>query len=177
MKLFLKGILVVEGKEDASYLSNYIASEIVVVNGFELSDETINYLTNKEVILLLDPDEPGLKIRKILNKELPNAINVDIDINKCNRGLKNGVAECQINEILDKLHEYVKEEINTDSDIKQSDLYNLKLMSDKDLRSCVCDRLNLGKCNSKTLFKRLLANNIKLDQLCETIKECNYGNK
>ena len=47
MKLYLKGILVVEGKEDASYLSNYIASEIVVVNGFEITKSTISYLKDK----------------------------------------------------------------------------------------------------------------------------------
>ena len=31
--MYLDGILVVEGKEDASYLSNYISSEIVITNG------------------------------------------------------------------------------------------------------------------------------------------------
>ena len=176
MKIFLKGTLVVEGKEDASYLSNYIGSEIVFVNGFELSDETIKYLANKEVILLLDPDESGLRIRKILNQRLPNAINVEIDIDKCNKGSKTGVAECQIDEILDKLHKYVINKNETTSDIKQSDLYSLKLMGDKELRSFVCGKLNLGTCNSKTLFKRLLANNTKLEKLREVIKEHNHGN-
>ena len=42
MKISLSRILVVEGKEDASYLSNYIDSEIVVVNGYELSEATIS---------------------------------------------------------------------------------------------------------------------------------------
>ena len=41
MKEYLKGVLVVEGKEDAAYLSNYISSEIVVVNGFEMNATTI----------------------------------------------------------------------------------------------------------------------------------------
>ena len=47
MKMYLDGVLVVEGKEDASYLSNYISSEIVVVNGYELDEATINYLKGK----------------------------------------------------------------------------------------------------------------------------------
>ena len=100
MRLFLDGVLVVEGKEDASYLSNYIESEIVVVNGFELDPTTISYLNNKRVIALLDPDDSGKQIRKSLNKVLSNIVNVEIDINKCIRGSKNGVAECEINEIL-----------------------------------------------------------------------------
>lgn len=170
MKLYLKGILVVEGKEDASYLSNYIASEIVVVNGFEIPESTISYLENKTVILLLDPDEAGLKIRNKLKKLLPSAIDVDIDINKCNKGIKNGVAECEIDEVLSKLHKYVDREIKSSSDIKQSDLYELGIIGNKELRKRVCEKFNLGNCNGKTMYKRLLNNNISLEQLYEIIK-------
>ena len=171
MKIYLKGILVVEGKEDASYLSNYIASEIVVVNGYELDKDTISYLKDKDVLLLLDPDEAGKRIREKLNKQLPNAENIEIDINKCNRGSKTGVAECDIEEILSKLHKYVKEDGEVNSDIEMSDLYNLGLLNNNELRNRVCEALNLGHCNGKTLYKRLLLNNIKLNKLCEIIKE------
>lgn len=170
MKLFLKSILVVEGKEDASYLSNYIASEIVVVNGFEIPESTISYLKDKMVILLLDPDEAGIKIRNKLKKLLPNAVDVEIDINKCNKGIKNGVAECEIDEVLSKLHKYVDNEIKSSSDIKQSDLYELGIIGNKELRKRVCEKFNLGNCNGKTMHKRLLNNNISLKQLYEIIK-------
>lgn len=170
MKLYLKGILVVEGKEDASYLSNYIASEVVVVNGYEIPESTISYLKDKRTILLLDPDEAGLKIRKQLKNLLPNSVDIEIDITKCNRGIKNGVAECQIDEILSKLHKYVDDEVKSSSDITESDLYNLGLIGNKELRKKVCNKLNLGSCNGKTLYKRLLNNNISLEQLCEIIK-------
>ena len=172
MKIFLDGTLVVEGKEDASYLSNFISSEIVIVNGYELSKSTIAYLKNKKVILLLDPDEAGLKIRERLNKELPNAINVEIDISKCIRGEKNGVAECQIEEIMQQLSPYVVEKHNENSsDIKISDLYELGLINNKDLRDKICQKLNLGNCNGKQLFKRLTINNISLDKLREIIEK------
>ena len=172
MKICLDGTLVVEGKEDAAYLSNYISSEIVVVNGFELPKRTILYLKTKKTILLLDPDEAGLKIREKLNKELPNSINVEIDYSKCNRGVKKGVAECQIDEILSKLSQYVIENKGiTKSDIKMSDLYNLGLINNKELRDSVCEKLNIGNCNGKQLFKRLLINNITLDKLCEIIEQ------
>ena len=170
MKIYLDKTLVVEGKEDASYLSNYIASEIVVVNGFESSKETISYLKTKEVILFLDPDESGKKIRERLNKELPNSVNVEIDINKCTRGTKTGVAECEIDEILNKLHKYVIKEDNKESDIKLSDLYNLGLMNDKELRETISLKLKLGKCNAKAFYKRLVNNNISLKQLEEVVK-------
>ena len=170
MKIYLDGILVVEGKEDASYLSNYIASEIVVTNGFEISKKTISYLKNKKVIVLTDPDEAGAKIRNKLNQLLPNAINVEVDIKKCIRDTKNGVAECEINEVLTKLKPYSVHEKSSESDITMSDLYELGLINNKDLREQVCQKLNLGKCNAKTMYKRLLNNNIKLKQLCEIMK-------
>ena len=172
MKIYLDGILVVEGKEDASYLSNYIASEIVIVNGFELSKDTINYLKDKKAILLLYPDESGLKIREKLNKVLVNPINVEIDISKCNRGIKKGVAECQIDEVLAKLSQYVIEkDMKNTSDIRISDLYELGLINNKELRDDVCEKLNLGKCNGKQLYKRLLINKVSLNQLCEIMNK------
>ena len=69
MKIFLDGILVVEGKEDASYLSNYIDSEIVVVNGFELDERTINYLKDKcnlKRIKIINQDGPTEYIKNII---------------------------------------------------------------------------------------------------------------
>ena len=78
--------------------------------------------------MLLDPDEAGLKIRKQLKNLLPNSVDIEIDITKCNRGIKNGVAECQIDEILSKLHKYVDDEVKSSSDITESDLYNLGLI-------------------------------------------------
>ena len=170
MKIYLNGILVVEGKEDASYLSNYIASEIVVVNGFEIPKTTINYLRNKRVIVLTDPDEAGQRIRERINALLPDVVNVKIDIKKCNRGNKNGVAECEIDEILTKLKQYSVTANESQSDIKMSDLYNLDLLGNQELRKSVCEKLNLGECNAKTLYKRLIANNIKLKELTEIVK-------
>lgn len=177
MKISLNGILVVEGKEDASYLSNYIESEIVFVNGFELSESIISYLKDKHVIALLDPDEAGKQIRKAISERLNDVSNVEIDIKKCTRGIKNGVAECEIDEILKQLKPYIIENKSCVPDIKQSDLYNLGLTTDKDKRAYVCRKLNLGKCNGKTLLKRLILNNIGLEHLYEIIEEYNNGNK
>ena len=172
MKLYLNAVLVVEGKEDASYLSNYIESEIVVVNGYEMSESTINYLKGKAVIVLSDPDEAGKQIRKTLNEKLDNVINVEIDITKCIRGIKNGVAECSIDEIMVKLQPYSVKNPAKLQQIQNSDLYNLGLVNgDLGLRNFVCEKLNLGKCNGKTLLKRLNANNISLEELINVVKE------
>lgn len=171
MRMILDGILVVEGKEDASYLSNYIVSEIVVVNGFEIDKDTIEYLSNKKVIALLDPDDAGKRIRRTLNDLLPNITNVSVDIKKCTRGIKNGVAECEINEILSKLEPFCLKNQTFSSDIKESDLYSLGLAGDKEKRAKLCKKLKLGKCNAKLLYKRLVYNGISLEKLEKIVKE------
>ena len=142
MKMYLDGVLVVEGKEDASYLSNYISSEIVVVNGYELDERTIN---------------------------------IEIDINKCNRGKKNGVAECEIEEIIGKLQAFsVKNPENTPN-ITISDLYSLGITESSELREYVSEKLNLGKCNNKQLLKRMNLNQVQLDLLKKIVEEY-HGN-
>ena len=177
MKLYLNGVLVVEGKEDASYLSNYIESEIVVVNGYEMSEHTINYLKGKTIIALLDPDDAGKQIRKALNNKLDNVINIEIDITKCIRGIKNGVAECSIDEIMVKLQPYSVKNPAKLQQIQESDLYNLGLVDgDSSLRKHVSEKLNLGKCNGKTLLKRLNTNNISIEELTKVVEEYKHGN-
>ena len=44
MKYFINKIIVVEGKEDVSYLSSFIDSEYIVTNGYELPKEEIEYI-------------------------------------------------------------------------------------------------------------------------------------
>ena len=177
MKLYLDGVLVVEGKEDASYLSNYIESEIVVINGYEMSDSTINYIKGKRTIVLVDPDEAGKRIRESLNEKLVNVINVEIDISKCIRGVKNGVAECSIDEIMTKLQPFSIKNPAKLQRIQESDLYNLGLVDgDSAARNYVCDKLNLGKCNGKIFLKRLNSNDISIEELTNIVKEYKHGN-
>ena len=176
MKKYLDGVLVVEGKEDASYLSNYIASEIVTVQGYELKESTISYLKNKRVIALLDPDEAGKSIRKRLNNSLTNVINIEIDISKCTRGKKNGVAECEIDEIMCHLRPYIIDKPLENKAISNIDLCDMGITNNKELRAYVCQKLELGNCNNKQLLKRLNLSNVELDYLKKIVEEYNHGN-
>ncbi|HHT66842.1 MAG TPA: DUF4093 domain-containing protein [Erysipelotrichaceae bacterium] len=175
MKLFLDGILVVEGKEDVAYLSNYISSEIIPVNGFELCPKTMEYLKDKKVIIMTDPDEAGKQIRQNINKIITNASNVEIDISKCSRDKKKGIAECEIGEVLSKLRPYALDKINKSPHIGLPDLQKIGLINNAKLRSYVCEQLNLGKCNNKQLIKRVNNHKIEIQQMERIVKKY-YGN-
>ena len=176
MKKYLKYPLVVEGKEDASYLSNYIASEIIVTNGYELDSSLISYLKDKDVIVLTDPDEAGQQIRNKLNCMLNKVHNVEVDIDKCVRGKKNGVAECQIDEILCKLALFFENNPENHAEITSFDLYDLKITENSQLRAYVSEKLNLGTCNNKQLLKRMNNTHVKLEVLKDIVNQYNHGN-
>ena len=176
MKKYLKFPLVVEGKEDASYLSNYIASEIIVTNGYELDSSLISYLKDKEVIVMTDPDEAGQQIRNRLNGMLNKVHNVEVDIKQCIRGKKNGVAECQIDEILCKLALFFDSNPENHAEITSFDLYELKISENSQLRAYVSEKLNLGICNNKQLLKRMNNTHVKLEVLKDIVKQYNHGN-
>lgn len=175
MKRYLKAILVVEGKADMAYLSNYYASEIIAVNGYELAKETLNYLKDKKVIIFTDPDKAGKEIRNKLNAQIQNAINVEIDINQCLKGNKKGVAECVIEEIIKQLLPFEIDKPLIEDKIDTADLQKIGLFNDADLRSFVCQKLRLGICNLKQLVKRLNYHKIELITLTKLIEEY-HGN-
>ena len=93
-----------------------------------------------------------------------------MDIKCCVRGIKNGVAECEIAEILGILEPFYLKNPNYSSNITESDLYRLGIIGNKKERTRVSKKLNLGKCNAKLFYKRLIYNNITLEKLEEAIK-------
>ena len=62
-------LIVVEGKNDKNKLENIFKdANIIITNGSEISEDTLNTIKklseNNEIVLCLDPDGPGEKIRK-----------------------------------------------------------------------------------------------------------------
>ena len=67
-KKIIKEIIVVEGKNDTNQLKKYFNVETIETKGLGINKKTIDLIRNindkRGVILLLDPDTPGEKIRK-----------------------------------------------------------------------------------------------------------------
>jgi len=169
MKKFINKIIVVEGKSDVSFLSQYIDAEFVTTNGSEVSKETIDYLRNtkKEIIVLTDPDFPGKKIRDVLDSLIPNLKHCFINKESSIKHGKVGVAEGNIEEIMIALENNF--EINRKiGNLSMTDLYNLNLIgkkSSKEKRSKISTSLHLGYCNAKTFLIRLNSKGIQFSDL------------
>ena len=68
----IKELIVVEGKTDLIFLKSFLEADIVITNGSEISQKTLDFIkeANKKqgVIILTDPDYPGLRIRNIISE-------------------------------------------------------------------------------------------------------------
>ena len=77
-------VIIVEGSTDRKQVQPILneSIEIICTNGtISLSklDELVDALEDKEVYILADADESGEKLRKQLQRELPNASHLYID--------------------------------------------------------------------------------------------------
>lgn len=174
MKQYINGFLIVEGTNDKSYISSFFDAEIICTNGFDVESEELAYvleLSKKmQPIILVDSDESGKQIRKKLNNLIPNAINVEVDINKCNKNRKHGVAECEKEELFRCLETFT---IDAPKKVDKYSPYNLIELGIYSIhhRDVLCSRFHLGKCNAKQLAHRLSLLEIKKEDILKVLKE------
>lgn len=174
MKKTINGVVVVEGKTDTAKLKSLFDVQTIQTNGSAIDLKTINLLKqiglNNKIYLFLDPDGPGEKIRKTLNAELDNTINVFItkkDIAKSSK--KFGVAEAS-SESIYQAFENAVEFKKQQSSISWEQYLDLECNS-KHKREIICNLLKISLCNHKQLYKRLNMIGLSYKQIKELIHE------
>lgn len=174
-KIKTDSIIVVEGRDDKFVVEKIVDAPIYVLNGFSgVSRNNLEKLVKlsktKEIILILDPDFAGKKMREIIRKYIPKCREIfvprKIAIKKDNIGIENVL----IKDLYDILNKYFSNNIScnknenfikfTIDDLLKYDLTATN--SSKKRREMLTDELNFGYCNSKQLLKNL--NNYKIDR-------------
>lgn len=111
---YLPGVLVVEGKEDVSYLSSFIKCLYFVTNGYDVSEEKIDFLSRvikvNKVYLLTDNDEAGIKIAERIKTKINGIFEIKTARKFKNFSKKSGVAETLKDEIIRALTNYLEED-------------------------------------------------------------------
>lgn len=161
-------IIVVEGVNDKQLLESFLPYEIVTTNGSSVPRGTIEYLIkasdDHRIIILVDPDGPGERIRAILNQAIPSAVNVFIPKEQAIRKHKVGVFETKKEHILAALkNEIPNSYAQSETTITMTELYQLRLLGApeaKSRRAKVANHLHIGTSNGKTLLRRL--NSLKI---------------
>lgn len=172
-------VVVVEGYHDLAKLKEiYPTMDIVITNGSEISKETLQELKKlnetRGLILFLDPDYQGERIRRIINEYVGETKHAFMKKSDCiNRkktkvGIEHADSE-KIKQALDKV--YVQNNKVFNLDIK--DLYHYNLIGGegaKERRKKVTETLGIGLCNGKTLLKKLNMFNISKEELENILK-------
>jgi ribonuclease M5 len=174
-------VVVVEGKNDEFRIKSLFPNlKVIVTNGAAIDQDALVLLDKleetHEIILMLDPDHAGERIRRILSKKYKHVSHVFIkqENAKSSSGKKTGIEHAN----LDILKEALNGIRNTTqlpyTDITPIDLYDFGLTGhpmSATKRKKVCEQLNIGNPNGKTLYQRLAMFHIMKKDLKEAICE------
>ena len=174
----IKELIVVEGKTDLIFLKSFLEADIVITNGSEVSHETLEFIkeANKRqgVIVLTDPDYPGLRIRNIVSQYIGECKHAYIEKKKAIKGKKVGVAETSKEDVIAALNNIVTYSNVSGKNISEVDLYELGLLGKSDSkakRDRICEHYHLGWCNGKTFLKRVNMFGLTIENIKEVIEK------
>ena len=109
MKYKSSAVIIVEGKSDVSFLETFIDADFVITNGSEISKETIEYIKTlkrtREIVVLTDPDFPGLQIRNRIEEQISGVKHAYVSKEKSIKKHKVGVAESTKEEVIKAFRE------------------------------------------------------------------------
>lgn len=131
----IKQIIVVEGKNDTKRLKSFFDVETIETHGMGLGKQTVELIRaaneKRGVILFLDPDAPGEKIRKKLNEAIPGLLNAFVMKEDARTKKKVGIEHASkevLQEALDHLVSYEEDK----QSLSKEEFYELGLEGNKD---------------------------------------------
>lgn len=160
----IKEVVVVEGYHDFAKLKEVNKDlDIIITNGSEISQSTLEELKqlneSRGLILFLDPDYQGERIRRVINDYVGPTKHAFLKKKDCINKKRNKVGiEHASTTLIKEALENVWTQSQTLSSISLQDLYTLKLIgsnNSRQLRKKVCEELGIGLSNGKTLLKKL----------------------
>lgn len=170
----IKELIIVEGKTDIAKIKSLFDADVIATNGLAITEKKINDIQklskNKGIIIFMDPDGPGEKIRKILIDKFAFSKNCFLTKEDMVKGNKKiGIAEAKNEAIILALQNIVTF-IKENNSISWNEFINLEIDS-KIKRQKICSFLKISYCNNKQLFKRINMMNLTFFDLKKIINE------
>ena len=164
-KIDIADLIIVEGKDDISALKKAVNADIIITNGLGLTkkrlDEIAAIAQKRGVIIFTDPAYPGGKIRNILKEHLPNCKHAYI--NKADavnpKTGKYGVEYASPESIIKALQNAKAVKVHKDEQYTLNDLVQWRLSgaNSNKRRLALCEYLQIGQANAKSLLNKLNA--------------------
>lgn len=170
----IKEVIVVEGKTDTAIIKKLFNVDTIETNGLAMDDRTLDLIEEaskiRGIIVLTDPDYPGMQIRNRIIERVPNALHAFVDKKDAIGVKKLGIAEAREEAIIEALKNVVSFAKQEES-ISWQEFISLDIIGDKDKRLHIYDLFHLGYGNAKTLFKRLNMANITKQDIEQRLKQ------
>lgn len=157
----IKEVIVVEGKNDTLRLQKFFDVETIETNGLGLNLNTLQFIKEvndkKGVILLLDPDTPGEKIRQKINDYIPGLKNAFILKENARTTKKVGIEHSDKDSLQKALNNLITYQIKEESlSLQEFNELGLSGYPDSGKKRMIISKVfHIGKCNGKQMFKRL----------------------
>ena len=173
-------VIVVEGKNDAAKIRSIFEQAIVITtNGSAIDNKSLEILKKMDethdIVLFLDPDHAGERIRRILSKSLKNVYHAFIqsDIAYSKNHTKIGVEHAKSADIIQSLKCIRPNRVESKSDVTYPFLFEIGLLGkqqSKILRNQISEYFNLGSPNGKTFYQRIKMFNIMKSEILEVLR-------
>ncbi len=154
----IKEVIVVEGKTDTAIIKKLFDAETIETHGLAINEDTLDFIEQTQqkrgIIILTDPDYPGMKIRNEIMKRIPNAKHAFVNKEDAIGAKKLGIAEAREEAIIQALENVVSFSSQEES-ISWEEFLSLNIIGHKKRRIKIYNEFHLGYGNVKTLFKRL----------------------
>ena len=172
-------VVVVEGYHDLAKLKAiYLDIDVYITNGSEISDNVLKELKklnkSRGLILLLDPDYQGERIRRIINNYVGVTKHAFLNKKDCinKNQTKVGIEHANSTKIIEALSSFytTKKDIKTRIEIR--DLTRLGLVGkphSKEMRMRLGETLGIGLNNGKTLLNKVNMFGITLEQIRDSL--------
>ncbi len=177
----IKEVIVVEGYHDLAKLKSiYENVDVYITNGSEISENTLKELKilnrTRGLILFLDPDYQGERIRRILTNYVGPSKHAFLMKKDCinKNKTKVGIEHANSQKIITALAAIYTIKNNAKKKVEISDLYHLGLIgkpNSKTLRLSLGETLGIGLNNGKTLLNKINMFGITLDEIKQALRK------
>lgn len=169
-------VIVVEGKNDTKRLKSFFDVETIETHGLGLKKETVELIreiqNRRGVILFLDPDTPGEKIRSHLNSQIPGLKNAFLMKEDARTKKKVGIEHAS-KEVLEEALKHLVTYAEREETLSEEDFYELGLNGREDSslkREQIARAFHLGLCNAKTMYRRINLLGLTYQQIAEVLE-------
>ena len=175
----IKEIIVVEGKCDTVAINRAVDADTIETNGSAVSSATLDAIKHAQetrgVIVFTDPDVPGERIRKIVNRHVPGCKHAFISKAEAfaSRNQSLGIEHASPEAIKRALANVYNEYEGPEETISQQVLVDAGLIGGKHAkgrRERLGELLRIGYTNGKQLYKRLNMFHISQETFAAALK-------